>query len=50
MEHWEGKERRAKAIAKKKQGKIKYDMFFYSQPRNIKKHRILELRQNESAE
>lgn len=49
MEHWEVKERRAKAIAKKKYSKTNYDMF-YIQPRNIKKHRIIELRKNESAE
>jgi hypothetical protein len=43
MERWEEKERRAKAIAKKRQGKGKVDMFS-EQSKGNKNHRIAELR------
>jgi hypothetical protein len=46
MEHWEEKELRAKAIAKKRQGKQKHDMFS-ERPQVNKKHRIAELRRME---
>lgn len=42
MEYCEEKERRAKAIAKKRQGKGKHDMF--SRKPNTKNHLIAELR------
>jgi hypothetical protein len=46
MEHWEEKERRAKAIAKQLKGKRKLNMFS-EQPKGNKKHRIAELRRME---